>query len=362
MNGRSITCFLMTVPFAVVACGAASQGDLDQGGWAVPDGGSAEHDNQDSPDAYTIADAASPDAAVPACWPSAEKEDCSNSVDDNCDGLIDSDDPDCQACSPHETNASCATGLMGVCARGTQRCLLQGDGTWAWSACVPNIAPGAPESCGNELDQDCDGLVPSDDPDCYCHNGVQDKDETSIDCGGAHCSPCGVGQACSIDSDCTTGSCESPSFSGGCTTEELASSIYLKDGQFVVDCSRFIPSTWIKVDPSFVTRPITLTGASFSATCPSPFQLPGGKVSYQEGKLHYMCVSINPWVAYDMLYDLEITGASLSGGCQEPLERAYTSVFFEQGQLMLECVSIFDASGTRTQRRPLILVGPKTCQ
>ncbi|MFT4304320.1 MAG: thrombospondin type 3 repeat-containing protein [Candidatus Woesearchaeota archaeon] len=40
-----------------------------------------------------------------------------------------------------------------------------------------------------------------------CDDGIHNGDETDIDCGGI-CDPCGIGKACEIDSDCTTGNCE----------------------------------------------------------------------------------------------------------------------------------------------------------
>jgi hypothetical protein len=39
-----------------------------------------------------------------------------------------------------------------------------------------------------------------------CTNGVQDGDETDIDCGGS-CGPCPVGKKCLVQSDCTPGTC-----------------------------------------------------------------------------------------------------------------------------------------------------------
>ena len=39
-----------------------------------------------------------------------------------------------------------------------------------------------------------------------CRDGIQDGDETDVDCGGS-CAWCGSGQRCAIASDCVTGSC-----------------------------------------------------------------------------------------------------------------------------------------------------------
>src|SRR5688572_29788258 len=40
-----------------------------------------------------------------------------------------------------------------------------------------------------------------------CDDGALNQDETEIDCGGV-CPPCGVGQRCSLDLDCQSGSCQ----------------------------------------------------------------------------------------------------------------------------------------------------------
>jgi hypothetical protein len=122
-----------------------------------------------------------------ACCPSYELS-CTNGVDDDCDGLVDRDDPDCQ--------------------------------------CFPE-----PEwKCSNGRDEDCDGLVDYADPDCvlmectegcgwgygcfpdgYCHShcedGAPDYDESDSDCGGADCPRCPTGRKCSSGWDCASGIC-----------------------------------------------------------------------------------------------------------------------------------------------------------
>ena len=39
-----------------------------------------------------------------------------------------------------------------------------------------------------------------------CEDGIQNQDETDVDCGGL-CNPCDVGSGCSDDDDCTSGAC-----------------------------------------------------------------------------------------------------------------------------------------------------------
>jgi hypothetical protein len=42
-----------------------------------------------------------------------------------------------------------------------------------------------------------------------CTDGVQDGDETAVDCGGAHCPPCANTKSCDVPADCESGWCES---------------------------------------------------------------------------------------------------------------------------------------------------------
>jgi len=87
-----------------------------------------------------------------------------------------------------------------------------------------------PEQCSNGVDDDCDGLVDYEDPDCvlmectdgcpygygcfpdnYCHShcedGAPDYDESASDCGGADCPRCQAGQHCFSGFDCASGNC-----------------------------------------------------------------------------------------------------------------------------------------------------------
>ncbi len=72
----------------------------------------------------------------------AQAETC-NALDDNCDGLVDEGDPG--------GGATCATGLDGVCADGTEHCAAGSV------ACLVETGRG-PEICNGE-DDDCDGAT-----------------------------------------------------------------------------------------------------------------------------------------------------------------------------------------------------------
>ena len=77
-----------------------------------------------------------------------------NGLDDDCDGAVDEGNPG--------GGGACNTGLLGVCAAGTQHCqsgALQ---------CIQNV-PAGTEIC-NGLDDDCDGAV---DEECLCSVGCE---------------------------------------------------------------------------------------------------------------------------------------------------------------------------------------------
>ena len=88
-------------------------------------------------------------------------EACGDGIDDDCDGLVDCDDPDCQP----KGNA-----LGGVCDAKGHTCAppqLSG-GTSMCNVCSGNGGmPQAHENtCGDNADNDCDGLIDCQDPDC----------------------------------------------------------------------------------------------------------------------------------------------------------------------------------------------------
>jgi hypothetical protein len=97
----------------------------------------------------------------------------------------------------------------------------------ATGGCVPTSET---EVCGNNLDDDCNGLVDDGDPACgqltdcnanpcgsgticdgqwcvsSCHDGYKDSDEADVDCGGG-CGPCQTGQSCWGSYDCASNNC-----------------------------------------------------------------------------------------------------------------------------------------------------------
>ncbi len=112
----------------------------------------------------------------PVCEPIAET--C-NGEDDDCDGMVDEDDP--------ELGSSCSTGLPGPCWQGRMRC--QGG----QMVCVGVVQPTV-EVCDG-LDNDCDGEADEDDPgtgeDCEADEarGICREGTTRCGRGVLHCDP-----------------------------------------------------------------------------------------------------------------------------------------------------------------------------
>jgi hypothetical protein len=146
---------------------------------------------------------------------------CSDGNDNDCDNLIDADDPSCQApeiCDGRDNDGDGAVdelfplsnpGTVGnPCSAGVGSCqrsgilLCSGDGSDA----VCGALPGAPKnegalfglSCDNGEDDDCDGLTDLFDPDCagfgqpeLCGDGIDNDGDTFIDEGFPQ-----IGQPC----------------------------------------------------------------------------------------------------------------------------------------------------------------------
>ncbi len=82
----------------------------------------------------------------------AAPEDCTNGLDDDCDGAIDAQDPDCEGCLDADGDGYSPEG--GDC--GPVDC----------NDDDPAINPGAREICDDGIDNDCDGFIDGADSDC----------------------------------------------------------------------------------------------------------------------------------------------------------------------------------------------------
>ena len=86
---------------------------------------------------------------------------CDNGIDDTGNGLVDCADPECDGF----VDGACDTGNAGICASGTFVCQNLGQ------VCTQDQQPGTEgpfgsPTCGDGVDNDCDGLTDADDPDC----------------------------------------------------------------------------------------------------------------------------------------------------------------------------------------------------
>ena len=104
---------------------------------------------------------------------------CLDGIDNDCDGLTDFDDTDCDVCVDGDSD--------GYYIGGTQCGEDDCDDT------NPDVNPEAEETlaadtCADGLDNDCDGLVDDSEPACTCPDPDYDGDEYDADfCGGDDC-------------------------------------------------------------------------------------------------------------------------------------------------------------------------------
>jgi hypothetical protein len=84
------------------------------------------------------------DEGLTGCTCVPQGEQCNN-VDDDCDGTTDENNPG--------GGAACSTGQPGICAAGTLMCSMGVLG------CVANNMPAPLDLCGNNLDDNCDGVI-----------------------------------------------------------------------------------------------------------------------------------------------------------------------------------------------------------
>lgn len=105
-----------------------------------------------------------------------DTEICDNGLDDDGDGLVDLEDPDCQEASPEICNNGIDDDGDGAIDGNDPDCVMGGeictngtddDGDGLIDGLDPDCNPGQ-EVCNNFFDDDGDGLVDGDDPDCAC--------------------------------------------------------------------------------------------------------------------------------------------------------------------------------------------------
>ncbi|MFC1888806.1 MopE-related protein [Thermodesulfobacteriota bacterium] len=126
--------------------------------------------------------------AVATIYPGAD-ENCGNSIDDDCDFQIDTNDPDCD-CTDADGDEYCS----------------EDDGGTDCDDTNPNVNPDADEICVGEIDEDCDGLVDVADQDCpgSCTD-ADDDGHCSIAEDGGDCDDNDPDVNPGMDEDCFNG-------------------------------------------------------------------------------------------------------------------------------------------------------------
>jgi hypothetical protein len=152
-----------------------------------------------------------PYAMAAATWGAAQcvplPEICDDTIDNDCDNLVDCNDPDCNgdpACpdliefpfcfddldNDFDGAIDCAdrtdcdgvteTCGVGVCASTGSQC---NNGTLIEAICTPGdpTEPDTELTCDDGLDNDCDGLTDANDPDCVACSDYGNKDDCSMD-------------------------------------------------------------------------------------------------------------------------------------------------------------------------------------
>lgn len=117
-------------------------------------------------------------------------EDCTEAND--CPGV----DSDCRTRACDAGTCSFTNAPLGTVCDDDGGKSCDGDGS-----CVECVTASDCDGMGEQcVQQQC---VPA-----QCVNGVQDGDETDVDCGGAVCAPCDDGQGCQNDVDCVSAFCD----------------------------------------------------------------------------------------------------------------------------------------------------------
>ena len=167
---------------------------------------------------------------------------CGDNIDNDCDGTPDDEannacDGPCTEQLPGKPGDACSNGLSGACARmGTYEC--QPDRSLKCSAAV---AMGTPEVCGDNSDNDCDGVV---DNGCVMNEcGGWDRlspaPGTPCSMGSGSCRATGSYECSGTDETACRVQPKTPNACGGCTPlrnlGDRCSASCSPDGQYVCD-------------------------------------------------------------------------------------------------------------------------------
>ena len=200
-------------------------------------------DDLDVGDLLDVPDAPLPDASVDG-GDATPAPTCDDGVQNGEETGVDCGGSECEACEPGqgcEGAGDCASGLCqdNVCVGVGCEGVACDDGEacyrgQCYAACDESAECGAEERCfeGACTALSCDDVICADAETCYrgvcyaacesaegcseegaecvegscvvptCDDGVQNGDESDVDCGGTSCEACEVGQQCGVDEDC----------------------------------------------------------------------------------------------------------------------------------------------------------------
>jgi hypothetical protein len=213
-------------------------------------------------------DLSRPDFGTPDLGPDMGPADptCFDRIQNGDETDVDCGGTACVACGPGamcELDVDCA--LMTSCEDGfcrTPACMNEMLDTGEVDVDCGGDCPGCPDGTDCTMDADCRSGRCDDDSVCSsCSDGVQNGDESDVDCGGTDCSPCWGGESCGGASDCMSGVCTS----GSCEGAE----VYLEedfggsDGGWVAGGAT---SSWEYGTPSTATIDSAYTGTEVWVT------------------------------------------------------------------------------------------------
>jgi hypothetical protein len=176
--------------------------------------------------------------AVPTATPTANPTtpECQNGLQDTNEADIDCGGSDCAPCGIGATCQTFSDCRSGNCEAGT--CVTPAP------TAVPTITPSvssmdsptdvpatAPPSTSPVSTTETPTTIPTS---ISCMDHERNGDETDLDCGGS-CSGCNVGKACSLDSDCNEGNCNSGSCAAP-TTDDMCGDGMLSGDETDTDC------------------------------------------------------------------------------------------------------------------------------
>jgi hypothetical protein len=112
------------------------------------------------------------------------QKDCTSSLDNDCNGIIDNQEAGCQATCADKDGDGYGSPGSDSCTNGPAEDCNDND---------PAVYPGAPATCtGTIKDNNCDGSTADEEKTCNtCSNGIKDGNEEGVDCGG-DCPACFV--------------------------------------------------------------------------------------------------------------------------------------------------------------------------